>query len=397
MVVPVQKSTLLSSPLSLADFIARLAFFAIAPFAIVLAAELFPVRGALIDVGLALSVFILGEAPRKFASRFRPLGYVLREALAFESYYRERKPRPFAYYLAYPLLFPYWLFNREAREEFLMFRGYTLASFLVLLGGLVWQFFRDWPPQLGFTDFLPAVFLSLGVETLLVLSLLMPIATTVVWYHSSLRRRRLLAILLVGTLSTSFAITRVLSHRDPIVSYLTKQRVRLRTAAAKKDAHRALFKAVEVAWRDLVKVRGVDGDGKVEGKPLDDARAALEDFYKHDEAFAFDLWASPRSHPRVLVLYAQSRRKQPSIWVALKDGAEVRKPDLLPKGAFQAMRSAEDTTDPVGMVWEEDSDLPASVSSASSASSTPTRSTSPSAPVRSTPARGKPLSAPARH
>ena len=361
------KSTLLTSPLSLADFIARLAFFAIAPFAIVLAAELFPVRGALIDVGLALSVFILGEAPRRFASRFRPLGYLLKEAFAFETYYRQKRPRPFPYYLAYPFLFPYWLWNREAREEFLMFRGYTLGSFLVLLGGLVWQFFRDWPPQLGFVNFLPAVFISLGVETLLVLSLLMPIATTVVWYHSSFRRRRLLAMLLVGVLSTSFALTRVLSHRDPIVSYLTKQRVRLRTAAAKKDAHRALFNAVEVAWRDLVKERGVDGDGKVEGKALDDARAALETFYKHDEAFAFDLWASPRSRPRVLVLYAQSRRKQPSIWAALKDGAEVRKPDALPKGAFAAMRSAEDTTDPVDMVWDDDSDSASAAPSASGA------------------------------
>ena len=348
------RSTLLTSPLSLADFVARLAFFAIAPFAIVLAAELFPVRGALIDVGLAMSVFILGEAPRRVASRFRPVSLLLREALAFESYYREKKPRGFAYYVAYPLLFPYWLWNREAREEFLMFRGYTLASFLILLASLGWQFFRYWLPELGFTAFLPAVLLSLTVETLLVLSLLMPIATTVVWYHSSLRRKRLLAMLLVGALSTTFALTRVLNHRDPIVSYLTRERVRLRTAAARKTAHRTLQNAVEVAWRDLVKVRGVEGDGKVQGKALDDARAALETFYKHDEAFAFDLWASPRSHPRVLVLYAQSRRKKPPIWVALKDGGELSKPDDLPKGAFLAMRSAADTTDTVGMVWDDD-------------------------------------------
>jgi hypothetical protein len=304
--------------------------------------------------------------------------------------------------LAYPLLFPYWLFNREAREEFLMFRGYTLYSFLVLLGGLVWQFFRDWPPQLGFIAFLPAVFISLGVETLIVLSLLMPIATTVVWYHNSFRRRRLLAMLLVGVVSTSFALTRVLSHRDPIVSYLTKQRVRLRTAAAKKDAHKALFNAVEVAWRDLVKVRGVDGDGKVEGKALDDARDALETFYKHDEAYAFDLWASPRSRPRVLVLYAQSRRKQPSIWAALKDGAEVRKPTQLPKGAFQAMRSAEDTTDPVDMVWDDDDVAPATTAapSTSSTSATPATesktSTEPKAPTTKTPKHSH-VSAPPHH
>ncbi len=347
------RSTLLTSPLSLADFVARLAFFALAPFAIVLAAELFPVRGALIDVGLALSVFLLGEAPRRFASRFKPVGLLLREALAFESFYREQSPRPFAYYVAYPLLFPYWLWNRAARSEFWVFRGYTLGSFLVLLASLGWQYFSAWRPELGFRDFLPAVLLSLAVETLLVLSLLMPIATTVVWYHSSFRRRRLLALLVVGALSTSFVLVRVLNHRDPIVSYLTRERVRLRTAAARRSAHRALQNAVEVAWRDLVKSRGVAGDGKVEGKALDDARSALEKFYKHDEAFAFDLWASPRSHPRVLVLYSQSRRKRPPIWVALKDGGEIRKPDQLPKGAFLAMRSAADTTDAARMVWDD--------------------------------------------
>jgi len=337
----------------MADFLARLAFFAIAPFAIVLCAELFPVRGALVDVGLALSVFILGESPRRFAARFRPLALLLREALAFESYYRERKPRRFAYYLAYPLLLPYWLVNREARQEFWMFRGYTLGSFLVLLGSLAWQYVSAWRPQLGFRDFLPAVLISLGVETLLVLSLLMPIATTVVWYHGSFRRRRLLALLLVGALSTSFAVYRVLNHRDPIVSYLTRERVRLRTNAARRSAHRALQSAINVAWRDLLKIKGVEGDGKVEGRALQDARAALETFYKHDEAYAFDLWASPRNHPRVLVLYAQSKRQRAPIWVALKDGAELSKPDLLPKGAFRAMRTAADTANAVNMLWDD--------------------------------------------
>lgn len=337
----------------MADFLARLSFFALAPFAIVLAAELFPVRGALIDVGLALSVFILGETPRRYAARFRPLAFLLREALAFESYYRTVPPRRFAYYVAYPLLFPYWLWNSEARREFLMFRGYTLSSFAVLLGSLAWQYFRFFRPELGLADFLPAVLLSLAVETLLVLSLLMPIATTVVWYHSSFRHRRLLALLLIGALSTTLAMSRVFSHKDPIVSYLTRERVRLRTLRARKSAHRTLRAAVEVAWRDLGAARQVEGDGKVEGKALNDARVALEQFYKHDEAFAFDLWASPRTHPRVLVLYSQVRRHRQPIWIALKDGAEVRKPALLPKGAFAAMRSAADTVDPVGMVWDE--------------------------------------------
>src|SRR3954451_3837180 len=52
-----KRSTLLTSPVSFADFVFRLAFFALAPFAIVIVAQLFPVRGALLDVGLALVVF----------------------------------------------------------------------------------------------------------------------------------------------------------------------------------------------------------------------------------------------------------------------------------------------------------------------------------------------------
>ena len=61
------RSTLLSSPLSALDFAIRLAFFALAPFAIVVVAELFPVRGALIDVGLALLVFVASEAVRAWS------------------------------------------------------------------------------------------------------------------------------------------------------------------------------------------------------------------------------------------------------------------------------------------------------------------------------------------
>src|SRR6185436_2734174 len=70
--------------------------------------------------------------------------------------------------------------------------------------------------------------------------------------------------------------------------------------------------------------------------------------YKLDEAFAFDLWAAPRKHPRILVLYFEARKKKPAIWVAVGgDGSESKKPSDLPTGAFHAMREAEDGTDPL--------------------------------------------------
>jgi len=351
-----RSSTLLTSPVSFADFVLRLVFFALAPIGIVLAAELFPVRGVLIDVGLALGVFFVSEAARRYSARSRVVSFFLKEALAFETYYREKPPRAFVYYFFYPLLFPYWLTNREARREFWMFRGYTMGGLVILLGSLVWQYFRDFPPELGLKQFLPMVVVALAVETLLVLALLMPIATTVVWYHASFRRGRLLMVLLAGLISTTAVGVRFASTRDPIVSYVARKRVVFRTHAAKKQAHAALLAGVSAAYEDIWRTRAtgsdVEEDGKVEGAPLDAARAALQKLYKRDEVAAFDLWASPKSRPRTVVLYAEARPGRPPIWVALHDGAEIRKLQELPKGALAAMREAADTADPLAMIWD---------------------------------------------
>src|SRR5690606_16675676 len=96
------------------DFVARLAFFAVAPFMIVAAATLFPVWGAIIDVALAILIFLFAPRVRKMTSRHSLLRKAVAHALEFESFYGEKLPRPFWYYALYPLLFPYWLYNRAA-------------------------------------------------------------------------------------------------------------------------------------------------------------------------------------------------------------------------------------------------------------------------------------------
>jgi hypothetical protein len=346
------RSTLLTSPLSAADFALRLAFFALAPFTIVGIAEWFPVRGALIDVAVALGVFAAGEAARRAASGNRVVRWLLSEALAFEAYYRERPPRPFAYYLFYPLLFPYWLTNKAARREFLMFRGYTVASFLVLVGALTLQYFQYWQPELRFRQFLWSVLKTLLAETVVVLSLLMPIATTVVWYHSSYRRRRLSILLFTGIASAASALAIVARHRDPVVSLATRDRVRLRTKAVPVAAHAALVAAAKAASTEAMHEGGLEGDGKIEGQALERAREKLETFYKHDEAYAFDLWGTPRRKPRLVVLYFEAQKKNPPIWVAIKnDGTEIDRIAELPAGATRAMKKAADGTDPLLFIW----------------------------------------------
>jgi hypothetical protein len=340
--VPKVRSTLLTSPRSQADFASRLVFFAFAPIAIMFAAALFPVTGTLVSVAVTLIVLLLGEAVRERATRWPWLTRLFARQLTLEAYYRLRPPRPFLYYVFYPLLLPYWLVNRDARREFVLFKGFTLSSVAILIASVVAEYYLSWRPELGVKEYLPVVAITLAIEMILVLALLMPIATTVIGLHQSLRRGRLAVLLLVAIVSTGIAIGRLARRRDPIVSFAARERVFLRSRSARALAREVELAALRTAWtRSTSIAASVEGDGKVEGDPLDAAREVLERFFKTDEAYAFDLWASPRKRPDILVLYFEARRRRDPIWVALKrNGDEIRDPKLLPSGAYAAMKHA---------------------------------------------------------
>ena len=330
---------------STADFAMRLLFFAFAPLVIVLVSALFPVTGALVTIGLALVVFVFGEAVRGLSARWPILARLLKGQLAFEAYYRERSPRPFLYYVLYPLLFPYWLAVAEARREFLLFKGYTLFSLALLVGGAAWQFHTTWQPELGGAEFVRVFVAQLFVETLLVLMLVMPIVTSVVTFHAQGARARLGVLLGVALVSSAVAVWSLERRRDPIVSYATRERVRMRTGKKPKAAHDAQLSSLRESWKKLAHERDdVDRDGKVEGEALDLAHHTLESFYKEDEAFAFDLWLSRTKGKQLLVLYFEARGPtKPPIFLALDDkGHEVKDFKSLPKGALSAMKQAAD-------------------------------------------------------
>ena len=105
------------------EYAARVAFFAAAPFGVVLLAMLVPMGAAIANMLLALAAFFLSEMLLGMAERRPWLKRVLRRQLAFEAYYRTRPPRAFLYYVFYPFLFPYWLTQPEARREFVLFKG----------------------------------------------------------------------------------------------------------------------------------------------------------------------------------------------------------------------------------------------------------------------------------
>lgn len=333
---------MLTSPRSQVGFTARLAYFAIAPYAIVHCAAVFPVAGVLVNLTVALLVFLAGETARGWAGRSWLARRALDRSLQFEMFYRAHPPRPFAYYVFYPLLFPYWLYQREARQEFWLFKGYNGLGIALLLGTSVYQFVTAWQPSLPLRSFLPVLGVMLAVEAVLVLSFLMPLVTTVVALHQTGRRRRLLALLLVGLVSTGAAVHRLARRRDPIISFSTRARVAIRTRQSPEAARQARLGALRVALPTLLaEPRIIDGDGKVEEAPLDRVREHLARFYHEDETEAFDLWASPRRKPRVLVLYTEGRPGRPALWTAIDaQGREITDPKQLPRGAFAAMRHA---------------------------------------------------------
>jgi hypothetical protein len=327
---------------SFLDFGARLAFFATAPFLLVFVAAIFPVTGALVQIGVALVAFVAGEAVRALADRSRLARFVLGSQLAFEAYYREHPPRPFLYYVFYPLLMPYWLSVREARREFLLYKGYTLTTFALLVASLVYQFETAFPPELRLRDFLPIAAGTLLAEAIVVLMFLMPMVTSVVHFHKARAPRRLALLLVAAIVSIGFAAARLERRRDPMVSYATRARVRLRSEARPARAREAHTAALRAAWRELSASKDdVDTDGKVAGVALQKAHDALAAFYKGDEANAFDLWYARKRRSAVLVVYFEARRGAGPIWLAM-DGSGVPTHDdkRLPRGAFLAMRHA---------------------------------------------------------
>jgi hypothetical protein len=312
------------SLLEIAEYLLRVAFFAGAPLLLVPIASVFDVVAPLVNAGLLLGVFSIRHIVKPWVQHHPTLGRMLGRHLRFEAYYRERPPRHFLYYLFYPLLAPYWLANREARRELLLYRGFTGAGIAFLVASGVYGFFRLWRPELGVGPFLVVFGITFVLQTLVLLAFLLPTATTVVGLSLRGHKLRLLALLAIGAISTGITISTYArrSRHHQIVSYSTAVRIRLRTQASPKRAHAALLAAVRAA--DSPVNRG----GQIGGDSLERAHDALTAFYKEDEAHAFQIAALPASAPKYFVIYFLKKGAKP-VWRAIdRDGNPVRTPDL---------------------------------------------------------------------
>ena len=307
-------------------FAARLVYFLLAPFVLIAAGRVFPVWGAAINLGLVLVVFFTASTLRRWAERSRVARVLFGRQLELEAYYRERPPRPFLYYVLYPLLAPYWLLSRQARREFTLYKGYSLFGvvLVILFAGI--DYARNWAPDIAFKPFFGATVATIVVQLVLVLAILMPVATSVITYSLAGSRGRLGVLFAAAVLSTLFGVLAVVSMREQ-VPVTVRARIHFRTDAKKEEARAARLDAIRAAA--LAGHAGASRDAVLAA-----ARDALGSFYRPDEVRGFRLFTSKWGG----MIFCPATKRRPAIWVAMRSsGGIVEDEAQLPADARAAL------------------------------------------------------------
>lgn len=336
------------SPGLASDFVLRLAYFIAAPVLIAALARMYPIIGILVNVGIALFVFTFAELVRTWIARYPWLARVFGRALLFEAYYRENAPRPFLYYVFYPLLLPHLLWNVRSRREFALFRGFGAFGLFVLIASAGWDYWAHWQPELPFDEFAKTWVQVVLVQTVVTIMFVMPLATSVVALQREGAHRRLLALLAVAVLVVGVTIGYWAKKRHEYVQIPTADRMMLRTRLQSKKAHAALADAVKIAAFDMNKHNDGEafkegrGEQEILGTPIGEARAVLSRFYREDETMAFHLVSMATKKGTLLILYGMpAHKKQTPVWVGLAKGNKlVTEIAELPKDAFALMKRA---------------------------------------------------------
>jgi len=275
--------------LSLADFIARLAFFAIAPFAIVLAAE--PLSGARRARRRGPSAVRVhprrSAAPLRFALSPRSATCSKRPSPS-RTYYRAETATPLPLLLGVSVPVPVLAVEpRSARR--VLDVPWLHAGKLLGFGGRpsLAIFFEIGRPSSAFEISCPRCSSRSASRQLLVLSLLMPIrddgglVPLELSPPSAARdaaRRCPVHRICADARAQSSRVPSCLTSPNSGCGCALRQRARART-------ERCLARW-RSRWRDLVKVRGVDGDGKGRRQSARRrARAALEDVLQARRSF----------------------------------------------------------------------------------------------------------------
>lgn len=313
----------------------RFLYCAAVPMFVVAFAVVAPVGGVIVGAVLAIAVALVGpDRWRAWTARVPLAGRIVGNMARLGEFYRETPPRPLVYYVVFPLLLPYVVFSVRARTEYRLYRRLNVVALLILVAGNAYDFFAHWRPELTFKQFGGIALGNLLLQVLITTALIMPLVTTLVVYKHERHRKALIALGVIGILTSAFMVLFAL-HTDKIPGP-TEKRMIMRAEAAPERAHAALAAALH----DGITALPPDArDGYQHGAPLDKAHAALRALWKRDEANAFHLGWDART--RTGIVFRRFRNHAP-LWLAQDaSGRVIDKLEQLPPAAQTALRGQE--------------------------------------------------------
>jgi len=317
------------------------------PMLVIALASIYGLWGAVISVGVTLVLFLVAAAVRDWErSRAWPLSWLLARGRAFEAYYREHPPQHPLIYLFYPLMVPFMLGKPHVRAELKLYRAFQGLALVIIVAAAGVEYAERWSPDLGFGDFLPYLGVRLAMEAYLTLSLLLPIATTVVELHQFPSMGRSIGCLLA--LAFGIAIGLGL-HPNLPPSYSARIRVHARAQLQPEVSRASLVSAAAAARKNIAATDGVEAfdNGRVEGPPEQAAHSVLEGYWRPDEAKTFGVWASDPREPQLVVVFARRYGSTPPTWVGLqRSGAVVDDVSRLPTSAKRWLGLLDNTRRP---------------------------------------------------
>lgn len=308
-----------------AGVLLRVVYFALAPLLVALFSYFFSVGGLFLNLGLTFLVFFLAEYLRTHAYRGSLLRKLLRRQIALANYYRERPPRPFLYYLLFPLMAPYWLISRDARREFRLYRRFVVANLLLLVVFRAIEYFTKWAPEISFRRYLTFALNLLFLQMCFVILFAVPTVVTVIDCKVRERLGRLWIYGGVFALSSVLVTVSYFKTTSVTAPIPVCARARERTQSMPERAHEvqsAALLAAEAHLDEARRTRRRVGE-ELLGTPTTAARAALRAVYLPDETQCFRVFAleGEDQGEETLVLRAEGpTRKTGPIWLAKRAG-----------------------------------------------------------------------------
>ena len=262
-----------------------------------------PIGGIVIGTGLATAVALIGTRRwRDSVERIPVLGRPLASFGSLGEYYADSPPKPLLYYLLYPALFPFLVFTKNGRREFLLYRNLNLIVVAIIaVAGLV-EYFAKWQP-LPFESFFGMAVGLFFIQLVLLAMMVMPIVTTILIFHRNHHPRWLKLLLVLAALSGALGVS--VRHKVKGLPFDVQERLKARTELFHADATAALRDALDAARTQP------DPD-----RALDAARTALQRVYRA-EADAFQLWTGDG----VTMIYARTNKAK-YVWLA-RDATHV--------------------------------------------------------------------------